>query len=90
MVRYSMGVSSGSERKIRDVDWTKPWAVWRSTQRGGQQGVKTFRWRWLARLYAWEHTKRGWFIYEVKPSSEWTIREQKFDPEQSAARIDLH
>jgi hypothetical protein len=27
----------------------------------------TYRWRWLARLVAWEHTKRGWFRYEVRP-----------------------
>lgn len=25
------------------------------------------RWEWLARLRAWEHTKRGWFTYKAVP-----------------------
>lgn len=53
-------------------DVTKPWVVWRSCARGGWEGAKTFRWHWVARLYAWEHTKRGWFAYRVKPTEEWT------------------
>jgi hypothetical protein len=40
--------------------------VWRTTALGGEVYVRTFRWRWLARLYAWEHTKRGWFRYRVR------------------------
>jgi hypothetical protein len=42
--------------------------VWRTSWVSGQILERTFRWRWLARLYAWEHTKRGWFHYEVKES----------------------
>lgn len=44
----------------------KPFEVWRSTWRGGWEFAARFRRRRLARLYAWEHTKRGWFTYEVR------------------------
>lgn len=39
--------------------------VWRWSNYGHTL-VREFRWRWLARLYAWERTKRGWFRYEVR------------------------
>ena len=32
------------------------------------------RWRWLAELRAWEHTKRGWFKYEVRDASTAKVR----------------
>jgi hypothetical protein len=40
--------------------------VWRTMWGGGQMFERSFRWHWLARLYAWEHTNRGWFRYEVR------------------------
>lgn len=42
----------------------KRYEVWRTTTTGFTL-ERSFRWRWLARLYAWEHTKRGWFRYVV-------------------------
>lgn len=39
--------------------------VWRRNKFGSHEFVRYFRWRWLARLYAWGHTKHGWQLYEV-------------------------
>lgn len=47
---------------------TTSYEVWRTMfMSDGRTFVRAFRWRWLARLYAWEHTRRGWFRYEVRP-----------------------
>ena len=40
--------------------------VWRTSNPSGEVLVRTFKWRWVARLYAWEHTKRGWFRYTAR------------------------
>lgn len=40
--------------------------IWRSSFYGGWVLEHTTRWRWWARLWAWEHTTRGWFRYEVR------------------------
>jgi hypothetical protein len=44
--------------------------VWRHDGYSWVSTGITSRWRWLARVRAWEHTKRGWFSYEARPANE--------------------
>jgi hypothetical protein len=52
----------------------KRYEVWRNMPYSGWGATWTrewtTRWRWLARLYAWVHTKAGWFTYEVRAAGE--------------------
>lgn len=43
--------------------------VWQATTTGGWTLRLRTRRKWWARLFAWEHNRRGWFRYEVREAS---------------------
>jgi hypothetical protein len=45
---------------------SEQYELWRTSSPGGWVLVCRTKWRLWARFLAWEHTRRGWFQYEIR------------------------